>query len=156
MRGDRSISNREHDYLRDTLVSTYKECIFCHIRTQFTCIKCGYCYSCHWKLEKVESERVLDKYPRPAALIVEQSSTGQQMAIDVYGQQIQPICTYRTCNHRFSEHGHGNHRCHCRHAVNYATGVSISPLKDRDFMRNIILKKSSSKDKSPNIVHSLL
>ena len=137
MRGDRSISNREHDYLRDTLVATYKECISCHIRTQFTCVKCGFCYSCHWKkeeLEKVELERdnsaILNKYPRPAAIIVEQSSAGQQqiMAMDVYGQQIEPICTYRTCNHKFSEHGHGNHKCKCHHALNYATGVSISPF----------------------------
>jgi hypothetical protein len=86
----------------------------------------GYCYSCHWKLEKVESERVLDKYPRPAAIIVEQSSAGQQMAMDVYGQQKEPICNYRTCNHKFSEHG--NHKCKCQHAMNYATGVSICPL----------------------------
>ena len=46
--------------------------------------------------------------------------------MDVYGQQIEPICNYRTCNHKFSEHG--NHKCKCHHAVNYATGVSISQL----------------------------
>jgi hypothetical protein len=135
MPGGWNISNyQEHDYLRDTLVSTYKECVSCHIRTQFTCVKCGYCYSCHWKKEKVESERdnsrVLNKYPQPAAILIEQSSAGQQqiMTMDVYGQQIEPICNYRTCNHKFSEHGHGNHKCKCHHALNHATGVSISPL----------------------------
>jgi hypothetical protein len=55
---------------------------------------------------------------------VEQPSAGQ-MVMDVYGQEIEPICNYRTCNHRFSGHGHN---CKCRHAVNYATGASISPL----------------------------
>ena len=121
-------NHQEHDYLRDTLVSTYKECIYCHIRTQFTCVKCGFCYSCHCKreeLEKVESERVLNKYPQPTKIAIEQSTAGQ-MVMDVYGHQIEPICNYRTCNHKFSEHGHN---CKCRHATNYATGISISPLR---------------------------
>jgi hypothetical protein len=109
-------------------VSNYKECISCKGRTQFTCIICGYCYSCHWKEEKIESERndsaVIEKYPQPAMIAIEQSSVGQK-AMDVYGQQIEPICNYRTCNHKFSEHGH---KCKCHHALNYATGVSILPL----------------------------
>ena len=126
-------NHQEHDYLRDTLVSTYKECIYCHIRTQFTCVKCGFCYSCHCKreeLEKVESERdnsaVSDKYSQPATIIVEQSTVRQHQskAIDVYGQQIEPICNYRTCNHKFSTHGHGT-QCKCRHPLNYAAGVSL-------------------------------
>ena len=123
-----------HDYLRDTLVSAYKECISCNIRTQYTCVKCGYCYSCHWKkekLDKVELERansqIVWKYPKPTEIIIKQPSSGQ-MAMDIYGQQIEPICNYRKCNHKFSEHSPGNHRCKCRHAANYATGVSISSL----------------------------
>ena len=28
------------------------------------------------------------------------------MTIEVYGQQIEPICSYRRCHHKFSEHGH--------------------------------------------------
>ena len=43
-----------HDFLRDTLVSTYKECIYCKSRTQYTCVKCGHCYSCHWKKEELD------------------------------------------------------------------------------------------------------
>ena len=134
-----------HNYLRDTLVSTYKECISCKIRTQFTCVKCGYCYSCHWKkegLEKVQSQPLsptansgfLEKYPQAVTIIkVEQSSSSswqhqQTKVIDVYGQQTEPICSYRTCHHKFSVHGYGNHNCKCRHPLNYATGVSISPL----------------------------
>ena len=138
-----------HDYLRDTLVSTYKECISCNIRTQFTCVKCGYCYSCHWKkeeLDKVESQRansqIVQKYPQPTEIMIEQS-TAEQVAMDVYGQQIEPICNYRKCNHKFSEHSHGNHRCKCRHAANYATGVSISLNKDRGSMTYV--QKHSSK-----------
>jgi hypothetical protein len=83
-------------------------------------------------LEKGESERgdsaVIDKYPQPAMIAIEQSSVGQK-AMDVYGQQIEPICNYRTCNHKFSEHGH---KCKCHHALNYATGVSILSLNKVD------------------------
>ena len=129
-----------HDFLRDTLVSAYKECIDCKSRTQFTCVKCGYCYSCHWKKE--ELDRVLletsaaanSAISQVATTIVEQSpptpykqqSQQQEKAIDVYGQETEPICSYRRCHHKFSEHL--NHNCKCHHAVNYATGVSISRL----------------------------
>jgi hypothetical protein len=125
-----------HGYLRDTLVSAYKECISCNIRAQYTCVKCGYCYSCHWKkeeLDKVELERanaqIVWKYPQPTAIRIEQSSAGH-VAMDVYGQQVEPICNYRKCSHKFSGHSHTNHRCKCRHAINYATGASISPLTE--------------------------
>jgi hypothetical protein len=70
-----------HDYLRDTLVLRYNECKSCGNRTQFACVICGYCYSCHWKKEKLEKVRLvpsvmsnsafLGKYPQHA--ILEQS-----------------------------------------------------------------------------------
>src|SRR5918912_332671 len=43
-----------HDYIGDSLRFRYKNCISCRNRTQYTCIKCGYCYSCHWKREQLE------------------------------------------------------------------------------------------------------
>lgn len=76
---------------------------------------------------------ILEKYP-PATILIEQSSSQQQQrkhqtkVIDVYGQQTEPICSYRRCHHKFSVHGYGNHNCKCRHPLNYATGVSLSPL----------------------------
>ena len=78
---------------------------------------------------------ILEKY-RPATILIEQSSSSQQQqqrkhqtkVIDVYGQQTEPICSYRRCHHKFSVHGYGNHNCKCRHPLNYATGVSLIPL----------------------------
>lgn len=76
---------------------------------------------------------ILEKYP-PATILIEQSSSQQQQrkhqtkVIDVYGQQTEPICSYRRCHHKFSIHGYGNHNCKCRHPLNYATGVSLLPL----------------------------
>jgi anaerobic ribonucleoside-triphosphate reductase len=40
-----------HEYLRDT---RYTYCNSCKNRTQFACIKCGFCWSCHWLKEKIE------------------------------------------------------------------------------------------------------
>ena len=133
-----------HDFLRDTLVSAYKECIYCKSRTQFTCIKCGYCYSCHWKKEELDRVRLetsttansaISQVAATTTTMVEQSPSPtaykqrpqqQEKAIDVYGQETEPICSYRRCHHKFSDHR--NHNCKCHHAVNYATGVSISRL----------------------------
>src|SRR5918992_5097616 len=38
-----------HEYIRDILPFSYQECTSCGNRTDLTCIRCGYCYSCHWK-----------------------------------------------------------------------------------------------------------
>ena len=46
-----------HEYLRDSLASKYVECFSCKKRNLFACVKCKYCWSCHWKKEKEEMER---------------------------------------------------------------------------------------------------
>jgi hypothetical protein len=71
---------------------------------------------------------LLDKYSQSAAtILIEQPLAGQHQskAIDVYGQEIEPICNYRTCSHKFSIHGYGSRKCKCRHPLNYATGASL-------------------------------
>ena len=79
-------------------------------------------------MERTESDDLakdvlVEKHSPPAAITIEQSSAGQ-MAIDVYGEPIEPICRYRTCHHKFSIHGQST-QCKCRHALNYAAGVSL-------------------------------
>src|ERR671913_2582425 len=49
-----------HEYIRDTMSFRYRDCISCGNRTEFTCIKCGYCYSCHWKKEQIEAIELRD------------------------------------------------------------------------------------------------
>jgi hypothetical protein len=134
-----------HDFLRDTLVSDYKECIYCKSRTQFTCVRCGYCYTCHWKREELDRVQLetsattanytdVGKYsPAASTTIIKQLPSAsfkqrlqqQEKVIDVYGQETEPICSYRRCHNKFSEHGHN---CKCHHALNYAIGISILPL----------------------------
>ena len=43
----------KHEYLRNSVGFKYKECKSCRIRTQFTCIVCGFCWTCHWKVEQL-------------------------------------------------------------------------------------------------------
>ena len=49
-----------HEYL--TLYanqSRYGECIDCTKRTPHICLKCNYCYTCHFKIERIEKEHWL-------------------------------------------------------------------------------------------------
>ncbi|HEY9386265.1 MAG TPA: hypothetical protein VIP70_04450, partial [Nitrososphaeraceae archaeon] len=50
-----------HEYERDTLSFRYQECKSCENRTELACIKCGFCYSCHWKEEEVEKKQLRNK-----------------------------------------------------------------------------------------------
>lgn len=136
-----------HEYIRDILPFRYQECISCCNRTDLACIRCGYCYSCHWKKEK-EEKRLLDsrisKIFPPSSLIstrknrliekeVEEQQQQhqslpeqrhqhqQQLIVDVYGRTSEPICTYHRCDHKFSVHGLGS--CKCRHPTNKTLGM---------------------------------
>ena len=44
-----------HEYLRDTVANS-DECKSCNTRTEFTCVRCSYCWSCHWKKEIMEKK----------------------------------------------------------------------------------------------------
>jgi hypothetical protein len=131
-----------HEYIRDILPFRYQKCISCGNRTDLTCIRCGYCYSCHWKKEKEEKKLLNNKineiFPAPLASsrsnqlmekkLEQQSLPGQrhqhlqqQLIVDVYGRISEPICTYHRCDHKFSVHGLGN--CKCKHPTNKTLGV---------------------------------
>ena len=126
---------------------SYNECKSCKNRTQFTCIECGFCYSCHWRNEKLEkiiqfkplaiaNSTFFKIYPQPVtatmAQIEEQSrcqpARQQQqltMVVDVFGQEIEPICSYHTCHHKFSLHGLSACVCKCNHPQNFTIGISL-------------------------------
>ena len=95
-----------HAYQKYTPGSGYMECSLCKNRTGSICIKCRSCYTCHLELLSEQQE-------------------WQRKVIDVYGQQVEPICNYRRCKHKFSVHGYYTHKCKCRHAINCAAGVSL-------------------------------
>jgi hypothetical protein len=84
----------------------------------------------------VANSAYLGKYPQAATIIVEQPPSSlqkqQTKVIDVYGQQTEPFCNYRTCHHKFSVHGYSSHICKCRHPLNYAAGVSILALSKQE------------------------
>jgi hypothetical protein len=45
----------------------------------------------------------------------------RQLIVDVHGRISEPVCTYRGCDHKFSDHGFGG--CRCKHPSNKALGV---------------------------------
>ena len=136
-----------HEYLRDTMELSYNECKSCKNRTQFTCIECGFCYSCHWRNEKLEkiiqfkplvntNSTFFKSYPQPVTAIMAQTEeqlrhqpTQQQQqltrVVDVFGRETEPICSYHTCHHKFSLHGLGARVCNCKHPQNYTIGISL-------------------------------
>jgi hypothetical protein len=51
-----------HEYLTDYNNSgSYRECIECNKRTPHICFICGYCYTCHPKIESIEKEEQAKK-----------------------------------------------------------------------------------------------
>ena len=133
-----------HEYLRDTLIYRYTECESCTNRTEFTCIKCGFCWSCHWKKEQAEKiESYTNKFLNSSSVPpflkkYSQSSVEEKpqqlhplfyrptttTVIDVFGEEAEPICNYLRCHHKFSVHGLGKRICQCKHAQNITIGVS--------------------------------
>ena len=136
-----------HEYIRDTMSFRYQDCVFCGNRTEFTCIKCGYCYSCHWKKEQVEQLELRDNQKYFSLSLSKASNDdnqnqklqlGQQGGedlkkglekwgtVDVLGRPAEPICTYYRCNHKFSIHG--SRSCRCKHPTNKTLGVKVRYL----------------------------
>jgi hypothetical protein len=74
-----------HEYIRDILPFSYRDSISCGNRTDLVCIRCGYCYSCHWKKESAEKRLLEDKiseiFPTPT------SSAGEKMPVEKVVQQ---------------------------------------------------------------------
>ena len=136
-----------HEYIRDTMSFRYQDCVFCGNRTEFTCIKCGYCYSCHWKKEQVEQLELRDNLKYFSLSLSKASNDDNQNqkpklqqqggkdlkkglekwgTVDVLGQPAEPICTYYRCNHKFSIHG--SRSCRCKHPTNKTLGVKVRYL----------------------------
>ena len=139
-----------HEYIRDTMSFRYQDCVFCGNRTEFTCIKCGYCYSCHWKKEQVEQlelrDNLKDFYASMSKASNDDDNQNQNQkpklkqqggkdlkkglekwgTVDVLGQPAEPICTYYRCNHKFSIHG--SRSCRCKHPTNKTLGVKVRYL----------------------------
>ena len=133
-----------HEYIRDSISFRYQDCISCGNRTGFTCIKCGYCYSCHWKKEQIEATELRNNL-KDFYLSLSKSSNdddsnqklrleqdeakdlyqgvGKWGTLDVLGLPAEPICTYYRCNHKFSLHG--SKKCRCSHPMNKALGILV-------------------------------
>ena len=127
-----------HEYIRETSSWKYDICRCCDYRTSFTCVRCKYCWSCHWKKERLERNELLGNRILPSEKqliasdmvnsdkrltgvsrlrqerteIVEQQHPHMRPMINVFGEEEpDPICNYLNCNHAFSLHKDRNSRC---------------------------------------------
>lgn len=46
-----------HEYLAP-LKLKYSECRLCRKRSAHICFRCGYCYSCHARVEEIERKKI--------------------------------------------------------------------------------------------------
>jgi hypothetical protein len=129
-----------HEYIRETTTWKYDVCKCCDYRTPFTCVRRSYCWSCHWKKERLEKNELLkNRFGRnerlqitnklldsntmnSEALSVQQQKIeqGQEQKhdhnqikmINVFGEEVtDPICNYLNCNHAFSLHKISSAHC---------------------------------------------
>jgi hypothetical protein len=140
---------RPHEYIRDSSSFKHKDCISYRNRTEYTCIKCGYCYSCHWKREQLEEIELRDNLRHfyvsmSKATNNKEDNDNQKLKVkkqdgaskddraqglerwgtlDVLGQPAEPICTYSRCHHKFSLHG--TRSCRCKHPMNKTLGILV-------------------------------
>jgi len=50
--------------------------------------------------------------------------------INVFGEQIEPVCNYYRCHHKFSEHGYKSHSsCKCKHPQNSIVGIGGAKMQ---------------------------
>jgi hypothetical protein len=128
-----------HEYIRDSFSFRYRDCVSCGNRTEFTCVKCGYCYSCHWKKEQDEAIELRDNHnkdfyvslsktnndDRQKSMLKQTPGQGLEKwtTLDVLGHPAEPICTYYGCHHQFSLHG--SRRCRCKHPMNKVLGIQV-------------------------------
>jgi hypothetical protein len=131
---------KPHEYTGESLSLRYQDCISCHRRTEFTCVKCGYCYSCHWRREQIEEielrNRLKDFYvslsegnndEKQNPQLKQDEEMGKWRTLDVLGQPAEPICNYYGCHHKFSLHG--SKCCRCKHPTNKALGIQVRYLQ---------------------------
>jgi hypothetical protein len=95
--------------LEKTLSLRYQDCISCHHRTEFTCVKCGYCYSCHWKRDQIEQVELRDKLKyfyvgnqddKQKPDFERKDEALNWRTLDVLGQPAEPICNYYGSHHK--------------------------------------------------------
>jgi hypothetical protein len=133
-----------HEYTGEAFSLRYQDCISCGHRTEFTCIKCGYCYSCHWKREQFEKIELRDNLkdfyvslskpsnddgkqkPKSEQYEAKDNELEKWGTLNVLGQPAEPICTYYRCHHKFSLHG--SRKWRCKHPTNRALGIQVKYL----------------------------
>jgi len=132
-----------HEDINNALIYRYQKCKSCGHKTELTCIKCYFCYSCHIKQKTVNKHLRKHKFKEFSSSLLSSSSSLSttnrnesmhkqiqqlelRLLVDVFGQKTEPICSYYRCRHKFSLHGLSKHGCRCKHPMNKTLGVIMT------------------------------
>jgi hypothetical protein len=78
----------------------------------------------------VENKGILDSSEIINQQLFDENISNPVQMINVFGEQIEPVCNYYRCHHKFSEHGYKNHSsCKCKHPQNSIVGIGGAKIQ---------------------------
>ena len=78
----------------------------------------------------VENKGILNSSEITNQHQVDENISNPVQIINVFGEQIEPVCNYYRCHHKFSEHGYRNHStCKCKHPQNSIVGIEGTKMQ---------------------------
>ncbi|MFZ0555319.1 MAG: hypothetical protein WBL68_07065 [Nitrososphaeraceae archaeon] len=61
---------------------------------------------------------------------IDENISNTVQMINVFGEQIEPVCNYYRCHHKFSDHGYKSHSsCKCKHPQNSIVGIGGAKMQ---------------------------
>jgi hypothetical protein len=78
----------------------------------------------------IENKQILNSSEITNQLQVNKNISNPVQMINVFGEQIEPVCNYYRCHHKFSEHGYKSHSsCKCKHPQNSIAGIGGTKIQ---------------------------
>lgn len=79
---------------------------------------------------RVENKGILNSSKITNQHLVDENISNPVQMINVFGEQIEPVCNYYRCHHKFSEHGYKSHSsCKCKHPQNSIVGIGGAKIQ---------------------------
>ena len=102
------VNKHVHGYLRSTLTFKYTECENCKYRTQFSCTRCSYCWSCHYQKEQTEREwlkklfTIRDLSPISYHLRYDKLDDTNRFGHESHYEKVTVVDVFGKCQNRFA------------------------------------------------------
>ncbi|MGA6990824.1 MAG: hypothetical protein WBX81_10440 [Nitrososphaeraceae archaeon] len=78
----------------------------------------------------VENKEILNSSEIINQHQIDENISNTVQMINVFGEQIEPVCNYYRCHHKFSDHGYKSHSsCKCKHPQNSIVGIGGAKMQ---------------------------